>query len=173
MVFDARHIANAMLDIAEDEKISLSHLALQKILFFAHAWTLAATDKPLVGQPFEAWKFGPVIRVVFEQLKGSSAPIGAKRLKCLNIESGNYEIPEVNLDAETERLLSSTVRYYGRFHAGKLVDLTHDTDGPWDKVWRMAGDKAVLGMVIRNNDIKSWALTRGLIRREEDRYTIN
>ncbi|MFM9718924.1 Panacea domain-containing protein, partial [Streptomyces galilaeus] len=44
-------------------------MTLLKVLYFAHAWHLAKYGKPLVAQPFEAWRHGPVNRVVYDQYK--------------------------------------------------------------------------------------------------------
>ena len=54
-------------------------MTLFKVLYFAHAWYMAKFDKPLIAQPFEAWKLGPVNRVVYDQYKNyGTKPIEKK-----------------------------------------------------------------------------------------------
>jgi len=66
--YDARIIANALLDIADEQNRSLSITSLLKILYFSHGWYLAKYDKNLIAHEFEAWQHGPVIRVVLNKM---------------------------------------------------------------------------------------------------------
>ena len=65
---DARAVANFLLDAADTHNITLSITSLLKIIYFAQGWHLAKYNRPLIGQSFEAWEFGPVIRVVYDSL---------------------------------------------------------------------------------------------------------
>lgn len=51
---------------------TMSHLKLQKLLFYCDAYHLAFFDEELVTDQFEAWVHGPVSRKVFNELKDSS-----------------------------------------------------------------------------------------------------
>lgn len=158
---DARSIANFFIEAASTHRIKLSHLQLQKILFFAHAWHLAKYNEPLIGQNFEAWQYGPVVRVVYEQLKiFKNQPITAFLTK-INAESGEFVEARTNISDEKRIFLSNLFNYYSQFHAFKLVDLTHEQDGPWEKAWKTAGDGAVPGMLISNESIRLWILREG------------
>ena len=50
----------------------MSHLKLQKLLFYCQAYHLAKFDEPLFDEDFEAWGHGPVCRNVYDVLKGKS-----------------------------------------------------------------------------------------------------
>lgn len=50
----------------------MSHLKLQKLLFYCQAYHLAKFDEPLFNEDFEAWVHGPVCRDVYDVLKGKS-----------------------------------------------------------------------------------------------------
>ena len=69
--FDPRAIANLMLDVADENGQQLSNLALQKLLYFAHATFLIETGSPLLGGFFEAWKYGPVHPGFYRSFKAS------------------------------------------------------------------------------------------------------
>lgn len=164
MAYDGRSIANFFLRLAWEERLPVSHLAIQKILFFAHAWHLGRSGEPLIGQSFEAWKYGPVLRVVYDQLKRfKDMPVTSPLLK-IDIETGNWIEATVDLSGEDCEFLGGIFNYYSKFHAGQLVDLTHVADGPWAKIWNKAVENAVPGMVIPDEEIKLWILREG--RRE-------
>ena len=48
----------------------ISTWKLQKLCYYAQAWTLAWTGKPLFPEDFEAWRNGPVCRPLFVRHKG-------------------------------------------------------------------------------------------------------
>jgi uncharacterized phage-associated protein len=157
MPYDARVIANFFLDYGAERNQPVTIMSLLKILFFAHAWHLGKTNLPLVGQPFEAWKYGPVSRVVYDQFRLSAdKPIG-ERATVLNVATARYETAKWHaIDEETKTLLRNVFDYYSRFHPFRLSDLTHEKGGPWDLVWSEATRRAVPGMVISDDSIREW-----------------
>lgn len=50
----------------------MSHLKLQKLLFYCDAYHLAYFDKQLISDKFEAWVHGPVSRKVYRNLSDKS-----------------------------------------------------------------------------------------------------
>ena len=58
----AAQVADYFLSLVdEDAGDSMTNLRLQKLLFYAQAWHLALTNRPLFEEDFEAWVHGPVI----------------------------------------------------------------------------------------------------------------
>jgi uncharacterized phage-associated protein len=158
---DARSVANFFLELAWTRDGQLTHLPLQKILFFAHAWHLGKYNEPLLGQKFEAWKFGPVIRVVYDQLKGlGKAPI-SRKLEKLDVCTGEMKEAVANLNDDKRGFLTDIFSYYYGFHSSHLVDLTHERGGPWQKVWEKAERDVVPGMLIPDESIRLWVLRLG------------
>jgi uncharacterized phage-associated protein len=158
---DARAISNALLERADARGRPLTHLSLQKILFFAHGWYLAKHNRPFIGQPFEAWRYGPVNRVVYDQLKVfKDRPIQIRLLK-VDASTGEFRAVAAELSDQDQNFLENIHDYYSEFDAGKLVDLTHETGGPWQKVWIMASERAVVGMHIPDDAIRYWFLREG------------
>lgn|SRR5690606_32650543 len=155
-MYDARGVANYFLDRSDERGIEISTMTLLKVLYFAHGWHLAKHQKPLVAQPFEAWKHGPVIRVVYDQLKQWGAKPIQGRLRFFDANICGYVDAKVQPDSETEQFLNSIFDYYARFHAFRLSDLTHEPGSPWDVVWRAAEKRAVPGMLIPNSLIAEW-----------------
>jgi uncharacterized phage-associated protein len=131
-------------------------MTLLKVLYFAHGWHLAKYGQPLVAQPFEAWKHGPVNRVVYDQLKGLGKKPVCQNLKCFDAKVCGYVEARANLDGETTQFLNNIFDYYARFHAFELSDLTHEQGSPWDVVWQAAEARAVPGMFIPDSLIVEW-----------------
>lgn len=50
----------------------MSHLKLQKLLYYCEAYHLAYFDVSLISEDFEAWVHGPVCKEVFNVLKNKS-----------------------------------------------------------------------------------------------------
>ncbi len=50
-----------------------THMKLQKLLYYAQAWSLVWDEKQLFGDRIEAWANGPVVPRLFQQLKGKYA----------------------------------------------------------------------------------------------------
>lgn len=50
----------------------MSHLKLQKLLYYTEAYHLAYFECPVLNEEFEAWVHGPVCKPVYSSLKDSS-----------------------------------------------------------------------------------------------------
>ncbi|MCG7394057.1 DUF4065 domain-containing protein [Microvirga sp. ACRRW] len=157
---DARAITNFFLEKAWASQAPITIMTLLKVLYFAHAWYLAKTGKALVGQPFEAWKHGPVSRVVYEQYKNYGSKPLDKKAVSFDPSALKYVETPYFIDGELEDFLNSVFEYYSKFHPYTLSDLTHEKGAPWDLVWTEAQNRAVPGMVIPNELIRSWFLKR-------------
>ena len=173
MAHDARSIANFFLDLADEARRDLTPMSLLKILYFGHAWHLAKYKSPLTGQNFEAWKFGPVNRVVYDQIKCFGKNKIDSRLTKFDAGLNCYPIATYSLSYEEDIFLRNIFKYYSEFHPYKLSDITHEASTPWDTVWNMAENGAVAGMVIPNKLILEWFETTGgtLYRAGEQRGT--
>lgn len=154
---DARAVANFFIDRARDQGIPITVMTLLKVLYFAHAWHLVKYDSPLVAQPFEAWRYGPVSRVVYDQLKVFGSKPISQKLVSFNIERGGFlETPYEFENADRQEFLEQLFDAYSQFHAYDLSSLTHQKGSPWDVIWSAAEKRAVPGMEIPNDLIKNW-----------------
>jgi uncharacterized phage-associated protein len=161
MGYDGRAVANLLLDLADEQGLSLTHMAIHKIAYFAHGWTLAKKNSPLVNHQFEAWKYGPVIASVYRALKGiGDAPVKVR-------VNGFDPVLDVSFpvfaafDPSDRDLIRDVLNAYGRMPATKLSDITHRPGGAWDQVWNAPGGKITLGMRIPDD-----AIRREFLRRE-------
>jgi uncharacterized phage-associated protein len=153
---DARAVANFLIDRAASVGLPLQIMTLLKVLYFAHGWYLAKFSKPLIAQPFEAWKYGPVNRVVYDQFKNYGKKSIAKKAVSFDPTKMKFVDTPYSFDQDTTALLENIFDYYAKFHPFALSHLTHERGGPWDKVWSAAQHRAVPGMVIPNELIRDW-----------------
>lgn len=153
MAYDAKAIANRFLDIAEKEGVSITPMKLQKLIFFAHGWNYGLYDEPLIVDPIQAWRFGPVIPSVYHEFKHVGSGAIADRATEFDLE--NFELVEPSVPEEDERsmnLIARVWKTYGRRAAVDLSNLSHVHDGPWHKTW--SGNDGARDAVINDSLIR-------------------
>ncbi|WP_235818392.1 Panacea domain-containing protein [Brucella grignonensis] len=157
--YDARALANSILQDAYQFNIDLYSTSMLKILYFAHGWYLARFNTPLIGQPFEAWKHGPVIRVIYDQLKGMSGRKIERRFEIFDAVTKQYIAPEAHLTDADRSFIKFMLRAYSQFHPYELSEMTHEVNSPWHKVWEAGSGRSAIGMRIPNKFIREYFLT--------------
>jgi uncharacterized phage-associated protein len=155
MPYDGRAVANFILDHCDRKGRQVTNLALQKLVYFCHVWSLVRLNRPLLKHRFEAWEFGPVIPYLYREFKNfDCAPVRTRATR-LEPKDGSLKVVEYAFDSETANLLEDIVEFYSRMRAGDLVELSHVKGGPWDCVWHHQG-KVNPGMKIDNRHIASF-----------------
>jgi len=140
-MYDVRDIANFVLEFAEDRRFPLTNLALQKLLYFTHGWFYALYEQPLIKNKFEAWQYGPVQRVIYDQFKSCrDSPIRGIRATYIDPETGEPVYREPIIAPEHAEVIRGVLEKYRRYTAGQLVQESHAEDGPWEYVWQQAED---------------------------------
>lgn len=109
-----------LLACEEPEPAPLTHMHLQKLLYYAQGWTLGTKGVPLFNDRIEAWVHGPVVKAVYptfaDYKNGVIAPHEAS--------------DAASLSNETRDIVRSVWRYYRQFSASKLREMTH-AESPW------------------------------------------
>jgi uncharacterized phage-associated protein len=133
LVYAPSLIANAFLYKARGAGARLSHMKLQKLVFFVHAWGLALHGESHLSERPQAWPYGPVFETLYHQLKEFGSSDVAVYLKQMNPQTGRIEalIPSRE-DAGLWDLLEQVWKRYGHFSAIELSALTHEPGGPWE-----------------------------------------
>lgn len=153
--YDSRAVANFLLDLAEERRLPLTQLSLYKIIYFSHGWYLSSFGKPLILQDFEAWKFGPVVKVLHDEFgKFRSKPITARARK-LDIYTNQRIDVAANLTVADKKFIVSMFDGYHVHDAWKLSEMTHETGSPWDTLWNASEPTGRLGLRLRNSEIKA------------------
>ncbi|MGD1827975.1 MAG: Panacea domain-containing protein [Spirochaetaceae bacterium] len=121
-VYSVQTIADWLINKSHDEGNPVTQLRLQKILYFIQGHYLSFKDGlPLFRRDFEAWRYGPVLRPLYDRFK----------------MHGNDEIPKQETAdiacPETEEFLNGMYAIYGVMGSTYLIGLSHDPNGPWAK----------------------------------------
>ncbi|MBI5345580.1 MAG: DUF4065 domain-containing protein [Chlamydiae bacterium] len=62
-------LARYFVHLGEKSKRPLTNKKLQKLLYYAQAWSLVLRKKPIFDEPIEAWPHGPVVSKVYHHYK--------------------------------------------------------------------------------------------------------
>jgi uncharacterized phage-associated protein len=134
----------AALDVADylialaaadtDEPDYLSPLRLQKLLYYAQGWSLANRDRPIFGEPIEAWTHGPVVRKVYAHFASLHGDL---------IRSGCNGKPLSDEDKEFVGLVWDA---YKEFSATALRNKTHQEES-WKSAYRGPNEGQAPGII--------------------------
>ena len=151
--YDARAVANLMLNEADRVSVRLTNLALQKLLYFAHGIHLVQTKKPLVSGYFEAWRYGPVHPSAYKAFKAAGSDPIAFRATGHNPLTGEAREVLIPDDPRLTSLMQQVLGSYGRMSPGRLVDLSHAKESPWSYVVDRAKTEVAFNLRISDNVI--------------------
>ena len=98
----------------------ITHLKLQKLVYYAQAWWLANKNEALFHEDMEAWTHGPVVPSLWTEYKSHSW------------SSLPPQVVSSPLDKNLTAFLRHIYEQYGKFSAKELEKRTHDED-PWLK----------------------------------------
>lgn len=102
-------------------KGTMSTMKLQKLCYYAQAWSLVWDDMPLFDEEFEAWANGPVCRELFAKTQGKYSVSASDETDGLN-----------DLTDNQKDTIFRVLEYYGDRNAQWLSQLTHMED-PWNQ----------------------------------------
>ncbi len=107
------------------EGLFISHLKLQKLLYYLQAWHLVYFDNPLFEETPEAWVNGPVYRKIYENYSNKSR---TEEIDCP--EGVSFDSIFNELDDNQKKLFANVMTAYAVLSQEKLVLLTHN-EKPW------------------------------------------
>ena len=102
-------------------------MQLQKLVYFAHGWNLALTDKPLINEAVKAWNFGPVIPPLYNALQKYKNGVVREKINPSD---------DPPLDLDTQALLGRIWDVYGKYDGIELSEMTHQQGSAWDRTYR-------------------------------------
>ena len=97
----------------------MSTMKLQKLCYYAQAWSLVWDDEPLFNEEFEAWANGPVCKELYNATKGIFSVVAED-------EQGNSD----TLSDNQKDTINVVLHHYAKHNAQWLSQLTHMED-PW------------------------------------------
>lgn len=97
----------------------MSAMKLQKLVYYAQAWSLVWDDRPLFTDEIEAWAHGPVVRSLYEGHRGR-----------FSVNAGVFGGDPSALTASEQETVDRVLAFYGDKAPQWLSDLTH-MERPW------------------------------------------
>ncbi|WP_191556125.1 Panacea domain-containing protein [Metabacillus idriensis] len=117
----------------------ITHLKLQKLVYYAQAWSLALRGRRLFRNELEAWLHGPVSRDLYREYRDYGSNIIEPVLE-LNFR----------FDRDDIEILEGVWELYGSYDGKYLETLTHKED-PWIIAWKKG-----MNSYIDVNDMKNY-----------------
>ena len=117
----ALSVAEYFVSKANQEGKSLTNKKIQKLAYYAQAWSLAINNKKIFDEKIEAWVHGPVVRTIYDAYKR----YGFSSFQKVVDESLVTGISEVD-----KKILDNVWKVYGKFDSSYLEMLTH-SESPW------------------------------------------
>lgn len=124
----ALNVANNILLRGFNENIDISPMKLQKLIYFVYQAYLKETNSPLFNERFEVWKYGPVVRTVYDEFKSyHSNGIREFYKECDNsVIIGNEEASAV-----FKRAIDQVWNKYKYTDGIALSEITHKQNSAW------------------------------------------
>ena len=115
MMASVRDVATYILQQAGE----MTAMKLQKLVYYAQAWSLVWDERPLFPERIEAWANGPVCPDLYKMHQGHFT-VTAEQI------GGNPK----KIDNDGQDTIAGVLKFYGDKSAQWLSDLTHEED-PW------------------------------------------
>jgi uncharacterized phage-associated protein len=139
----AAHILR--LAASEQEPELVSHLRLQKLLYYVQGWSLGLRGRPLFRDRIEAWTDGPVVPAVYR------ATLACKHQA---IDAGSFGAADP-LSEEDQVLVGQVWTTYRPYSALSLRDMTH-REPPWRDARADVADGAPSNREIARDALRSY-----------------
>lgn len=143
-VYKALEVANWFINQFDKESGDvITHLKLQKLLYYSECWCQLLLDRQLFSENIEAWAHGPVVREVFDEFKEAGwEPLSIK---------GEL----VDFDEEVVEVLEQVLEAYGNVSAKTLERMVHQ-DQPWKEARGSLSLEARCSNVISKEKMKAY-----------------
>jgi len=124
-------LANTLLAKARIQKIDITPMKLQKLLYFVYKHYLQLTGEPLFAERFEAWRYGPVIATVYDEFKKYGSGKIKEPYRDQNNEAWFYDILDDNTNDSFVVSFNHIWKKYSEFSGIELSELTHKVGSAW------------------------------------------
>lgn len=136
-----------------------TQLKLQKLVYLIYEKHLVDTGVPLFKEPILAWKHGPVTKSLYEEFR----EYGSSTIPYEEDDNVIITSEEIAVNPSYMRIFSSEcgltalnvvhdiIETYKGYSAWELVDLTHRTGSPWERVYKPGVNSVISDDIILSN----------------------
>lgn len=112
-------VAYYIIKILNDESIQITHLKLQKLLYFLQKSFLINQNRPLFNEKFEAWVHGPVSPIIYKKF----AEYGWDSIP---YQTHGFLSNFFALNSEVKYLINEYIKPYKHLSGKELEELSHE-----------------------------------------------
>ena len=139
MVHAAHSVANQLISRAQYAEREITPMQVLKLAYYCHAWMLGLYHRPLLAQPVEAWRYGPVVPEIYHSLRRYGGEPVRQHIDL--VFAGVTEHP---YSPQETSIIDQVSDKYGHLTGIQLSAMTHAPGTPWDQIWRKHGQNAVI-----------------------------
>lgn len=124
------NVANNFLERGFEEKVNISPMKLQKLIYILYKEYLKETGYKLFSENFEAWQYGPVLPNVYSEFKNFKAnPITNYSL------NSDGSVTRIQMEKGTDfyKIFNDVWEKYKNFSGLELSEFTHSENSAWKK----------------------------------------
>ena len=137
----ATNLCNNILVTGKEENISITPMKLQKLMYFVCRDYVQATGESPIAEPFEVWKYGPVLPSVL----GEFRTFGSKQIT----EFAKDAMGCARKVSESKNPILSQVidivwAKYKRYTGSALSAMTHERGSGWYSAYMSGREKITL-----------------------------
>ena len=137
-------VARQILWLRRDTETTPMHVI--KLVYLCHGWTLGLYDRPLITEPVEAWRYGPVVPSTYHTYKAfGGSPITVVPTDC-----------STHMTDQQNSLVGAVLDAYSEYTPLQLSDITHQPGTPWYETYFRWGE----GCIIPNELIRDFYRNR-------------
>lgn len=121
-------IASLILTTCQERaKVSVRPMKLLKLIYIAHGYMLGTHGKPLLDEPVLAWQYGPIVKSVYDQIRGY------RNKNITHIPIGEYKPTNKEI-----AIVNKVVDEYAKQPAITLSRAITARGTPWHHTWHKA-----------------------------------
>ncbi len=145
----AAAFANYLIDEYADQDLDADHeltnLRINKLVYFAHGFYLALSEKPLLAcldngeiERLEAWTYGPVVPSLYHTFKHVPLKLGKGDKFSYSTDetsSSGKVIPKLDIEnQEIKKVIEILKTYFDPEKTFELVEISHRKNSPWETI---------------------------------------
>ena len=130
MEYPTHKVANELLASHGD----VSHMKLQKLLYYANGWWLATTGGRLLNENPQVWRYGPVYNWLYKSLSRFGHQDIGGPIKGNPFADAHESLGNSDEEQRVKKLLDWIWDQHGSKSAIQLSNETHPVGTPWRKI---------------------------------------
>lgn len=105
-----------------------------KLVYLCHGWVLGLKDEPLIIEPVEAWRYGPVVPSTYHAYKA----FGGQPITVVPQDRAD------DMDSMQSRMIAAVLDAYRNYSAVQLSNITHQPGTPWYETYHLWGENCII-----------------------------